>query len=209
MSVCRIITIGECTHIQCYNPTIMQSVFIAISTILALISPITYARAILRGEAKPHRTTRFTILLTTVIGTASLLAQHNTVAVWLAGVSALQAIFIFALSIKHGMGGWSKSDITCMVISIFGIILWKTTDNPLLALYASIIADFTGMIPALIKTYRFPETEVWYFYAMDTLAGAFSMAALSVWTLQEYSYPVYILLINAAMVVLSLRKSSK
>ena len=184
----------------------MPSLFIAISSILALISPITYARAIFRGEARPHRTTRFTILLTTVIGTASLLAQHNTVAVWLAGVSAIQAIFIFILSIKYGMGGWSKSDIACLVIAIFGIILWKTTDNPILALYASIAADFTGMVPAIVKTYNHPETEVWYFYGLDTLAGLFSMAALSVWTVQEFSYPVYILIINGVMVALSLRK---
>ena len=185
----------------------MQSVFIAISSILALISPITYARAILKGHAKPHRTTRFTILMTTTIGTASLLAQHNTVAVWLAGVSAVQAIFIFILSIKHGMGGWSKSDIACLVIAILGIILWQTTSNPVVALYASILADFVGMIPALVKTYHHPHTEVWYFYGIDTVAGAFSLAAVSIFTLQQISYPIYIMLINGAMVALALRKT--
>lgn len=34
----------------------MKNVFIGISSILALISPLIYARAVLRGEAKPHRT---------------------------------------------------------------------------------------------------------------------------------------------------------
>jgi len=179
--------------------------FILISSVLALISPIIYAKAILRGDAKPHRTTRFTILLTTVIGTASLLASHNTVAVWLAGVSALQAIFIFTLSIKHGMGGWSKSDISCLAISIVGIILWQTTNNPLLALYASIVADFTGMVPALIKTYHFPKTEVWSFYLLDVFAGLFSAIAVQRWTISEISYPLYIVLINFAMVLLVIR----
>jgi len=86
----------------------MDKIFIIISSLLALISPVIYAKAILRGDAKPHRTTRIVILLITVLATASLFAQHNTVAIWLAGVSTLQAIVIFALSIKRGMGGWAK-----------------------------------------------------------------------------------------------------
>ena len=192
-----------------YNAGMPASLFILISSLLALFSPITYVRAILRGEARPHRTTRFTILLTTILSTLSLLAQHNSVAVWLAGVSAFQATIIFILSIKYGMGGWSRSDIACLVISISGIILWQTTNNPLLALYASIIADLTGMIPSLIKTYRLPHTEVWYFYFLDTLAASFNLAAVSTWTLQQYSYPLYLILINGAMALLALRSTTK
>ena len=86
----------------------MQTLFIVMSSCLALISPLIYARAIFRGEAKPHRTTRFVLFLITALSTASLLANHNTVAVWLAGVSFLQAIFIFVLSIKYGMGEWQR-----------------------------------------------------------------------------------------------------
>lgn len=183
----------------------MKNVFIGISSILALISPIIYARAILRGEAKPHRTTRFVLLLITSLTTASLFAQHNTVAVWLAGVSTLQSILIFTLSIKHGMGGWAKSDLICFVIALAGIVLWQTTSNPTLALYAAIVADATGMIPALIKTYRFPNTEIWQFYLLDVFAAGFNMLAITTWTVQETSYPVYIMGINALMVFLVIR----
>lgn len=105
------------------------------------------------------------------------------------------------------MGGWEKSDIACLLIAILGIVLWRLTNNPMLALIFSLIADFTGMIPALIKTYKFPETEVWYFYALDTVAAAFTIAAISLWTPKEYIYPLYILGINLIMSVLCLRKS--
>src|SRR5260221_8402391 len=155
----------------------MKPIFIIISSLLALISPIIYVRAILKGEAKPHRTTRLTILITTVLATASLFVQHDTVAIWLAGVSAFQAIVIFTLSIKYGMGGWAKSDLLCLGIALAGIILWQTTKNPVIALYASIAADFTGMVPTLLKTYHFPKTEIWTFFAIDTLAAAFNLFA--------------------------------
>lgn len=183
----------------------MQLVFIIISSLLALISPIIYTKAILKGEAKPHRTTRLVLLLITSLATVSLFAQHNSVAIWLAGVSTLQSVLIFSLSIKYGMGGWAKIDILCLGIALVGILLWQTTKLPAIALYASILADFTGMIPSLVKTYHFPETEIWAFYLLDVFAAIFSMLAIPVWTIDQFAYPLYIFGINLAMVFLVIR----
>lgn len=183
----------------------MQNLYLVISTILALISPVIYAKAILKGEAKPHRTTRLILLIISLLAAASLFAQKDTVAVWLAAVAAIQSIGIFVLSIKRGMGGWEVKDIVCVLIAFFGIYLWKTTNNPILALYASIAADFTGMIPAIIKTYHFPKTEIYTFYLIDVFAAIFSLLAVKELTMQQASYPVYILCINMVMVALILR----
>jgi len=183
----------------------MPSVFIVISSLLALISPIVYSIAIFKGEAKPHRTTRLVLLLITSLTTASLFAQKNQVAIYLAGVSTIQSIMIFTLSLKRGMGGWSKTDMLCLFIALIGIALWRITENPVVALYCAIGADFTGMVPALAKTYKFPKTEVWTFYLLDVFAAFFILLALETWTLQEYSYPIYIMLINLVMVILIVR----
>jgi hypothetical protein len=103
------------------------------------------------------------------------------------------------------MGGWAKTDLICLAVALFGIILWKTTDNPSLALYCSIGADLTGMIPAIIKTYRLPDTEIWQFYLLDVFAAFFSLLALTIWNIQGFSYPIYIFVINLVMVLLVLR----
>ncbi|MBU3978085.1 hypothetical protein KKE68_00090 [Patescibacteria group bacterium] len=183
----------------------MKTTFIFVSSLLAFISPLIYAKAILKGQAKPHRTTRFVLLIITSLATASLFAQHDTVAVWLAGVSALQSILLFGLSIKHGMGGWAKTDILCLLIALAGIVIWQTTKDPSLALYASIAADFTGMLPAIIKTYKYPHTEIWSFFLLDVFAAIFSLLAVKAWTVQEFSYPLYIMIINSIMVLLIIR----
>ncbi len=188
----------------CYNEP-MQNTYILISSILALISPLIYARAIFKGEAKPHRTTRLVLLIITGLTTASLFAQHNNVAIWLAGVSTIQSIIIFALSLKRGMGGYSKSDIICLIIALVGIVLWQVTKNPVIALYFAILADFTGMVPAILKTYKFPETEIYQFFLLDVFAGGFSLLAVKGWALADVSYPIYILIINMFMVLLILR----
>ncbi len=183
----------------------MKIILITLSSILALLSPIIYARSIVWGEVRPHRTTRFVLLLITALSTAALLAQHNTVAVWLAGVSTLQAVLIFSLSIKRGMGGWSPIDILCLVIALIGIVLWQTTNNPVLGLYFSIFADFTGMVPALIKTYKLPNTENAWFFGFDVVAGICTLLAVNAFTIEQTAYPIYILSINAVMVFLILR----
>lgn len=184
----------------------MTNILIAISSILAFISYIVYIVAILKGQAKPHRTTRFVLVIITFLATASLLAQGSTVAVWLSGVFAFGCFAIFALSIKYGMGGWAKSDILCLVIALIGITIWKITSNPIFALFASIASDMAGQIPMLIKTYRFPETEVWTFYSLDVLAAILNLSAMGHWTYQELSYPLYIVFIDGLTITLILRK---
>ncbi len=179
-----------------------KSVFIVISSALALTSPFFYIQSILKGVTKPHRTTRFVVLLITVLSTVSLYASHDRVAFWLSLVSMLQAIPIFFLSLRYGMGGWARTDIACLVIALIGIVLWRTTSNPILGLYSAIIADFVGYIPAIIKTWRFPHTESWIFFSFDTVAGIFSTLAVATWTSSQYAYPLYIFAINFLMVLL-------
>ena len=184
----------------------MKTTFIIISCAIALVSPLVYVRAILKGEAKPHRTTRLILLIISVLATLSLFAQHDTVAIWLAGVSTIQSIIVFSLSIKYGMGGWSKTDILCLIIALSGIVLWQTTKDPSLALYTSLLADFTGIIPTLIKTFHHPDTEVWTFYALDGSAATFSLLAVKVFTPQQFSYPLYLLFVNFLIMLFALRR---
>ena len=183
----------------------MTNYLIITSSILALISPLTYVYAILKGQAKPHRTTRLVLLLITSLTTISLFPQQDRGAIYLAAVSTLQSVIIFILSLKYGMGGYAKSDLTCLGIALLGIILWQVTQNPILGLYSAILADFTGMIPALVKTFYKPETESWYFYGLDVGAALFSTLAINSETLSSYAYPLYILLINLIMVLLIVR----
>jgi hypothetical protein len=177
----------------------VQTTLIVISSILALISPVVYSRGILKGEVRPHRTTRFVLLVISALAAATLFAAGDRVALWLAVIALIQAVFIFALSIRRGMGGWSPSDLLCLAVALIGIVLWQITSNPLLGLFFAIGADFMGMIPAIIKTYRDPNTEIISFFLIDVFASMFTLAALSAWTAGAVAYPLYILFINACM----------
>lgn len=183
----------------------MQNVLITASVLLASLSSFVYFIAILKGQAKPHRTTRLVFLVISTVTTFSLFVQGNQVAVWLAGISMLQSLIIFSLSIKYGMGGWSKLDIFCLFTALVGIIAWQLTQNPIIALYFAIGADFIGIVPTLMKTFHYPKTEVWTFYFLDVCAGICNLLATEKLVFDQYLYPFYIIVINLIMVLLVVR----
>jgi hypothetical protein len=183
----------------------MKAVLIAVSSVLVIVSYIVYAAAILKGKAKPHRTTRFVTFLIAAIATVALLAQGSAVAIWLSGTFAVGSLIIFLLTVKFGMGGWSRTDILCLIISIFGIAFWQQTNNPMYALVSSIGADFVGQIPMLIKTYRYPETETWVFYFLDATASLLTILAVGRFVPFELAVPTYVFLLDSSITVLILR----
>jgi hypothetical protein len=160
-----------------------------------------YIHSIFKRETRPHRTTRFVLLLITAISTWALFGSRGA-GFWLALASTVQAAAVFAISIKRGMGGWARLDVSCLVLALIGIVVWRTTGQPIVGLYVSILADFIGYVPALAKTYKYPHTEDWRFFAIDTVASIFSLAALNHFSALSASYPAYIFLANFSMVVL-------
>jgi len=183
----------------------MNQFFLLISNILVIFAFLVYIWAISKGKAKPHRTTRLVIFLLASIGTLSLFVQGSATALWLIGLSAFFSLIILILSFKYGMGGWSKLDIVCLGIALLGIIIWRITNNPALALYSVIIADFVGFVPTIVKTYHHPQTESWHFFFIGIFASGFNLLAIQKWTFNEYSYPLYLVIIEAFMVCLILR----
>jgi len=183
----------------------VQQAFIILSSVSILAAYFIYEWSIVTGRTRPHRTTRFVIFIVAALGATSLFAGQDRVAVWLLGICAIQSLVVFLMSFKWGMGGWAKTDILCLAIALLGIIVWQLTDNPALGLYAAITADFAGMVPALIKTYRLPHTEYWLSYIFDVVAAGFTLLAIQKWELQGFSYPLYILVINIVMLILIFR----
>lgn len=186
----------------------MQSFLIWASNILVFSSYLAYEWAMIKGKAKPHRTTRLVLFIIVILGFFSMYAQGDRVVVWFLGICAFQSLIMLLMSIKYGMGGWAKEDIIALLIALIGIVTWRVTDNPALGLYAAIVADFAGMVPALIKTYKLPQTEYWLTYVFDLSAILLTGLAIQNGGFNNYLYPVYLFLVNALMMIFLLRKQA-
>ncbi len=183
----------------------MQAILLALSTILVIISPITYIISIAHGKTKPHRMTRFILAFVLTLNFFSILAaKGNLGAEIFAGVTFLQGLIIFLMSLWRGMGGSSKLDYLCLAIATIGIIGWKLTGNPLVGVWFSILADFAAYIPAFIKTWKHPHTEAPLFYLLAAVAAFLSLIA---YKLESASiFQIYIMICSLGMIAFIYRK---
>lgn len=181
-------------------------VLIILSSILGFVGPVIYIASILHGTAKPHRTTRLVLFLISILGTISMFLIKDYANVWLFASYTVGNFILFLLSIKYGVGGWARGDIFCLFIACAGIVVWQVSDNPVIALYASVLADGVGFIPTLFKTYIYPHTEVWQFYFCDLFASVLIIIAHDSITFNEMLYPLYLVVVNMLMIVFIARK---
>ena len=185
-----------------------MTIFHTISVVSALIAfgvYIPYFIDILSGKAKPARSAR--IMLTALLIIA-LFQQRGLGGGWTLAVTigeAVGAIAILAASLKRGVGGLNRLDLICYLLLFIDVLFWVTTDNTLVALYLTVIADVIAFGPTLIKTWRHPKSETPIFFL-----GGFVAPILSIVGGQNYSYavilfPLYISIVNGLEIVLIYR----
>lgn len=153
-----------------------------IAGILAVIQAILYVVSILRGKTRPARASYAIWSVVQVISVASYIASGATDTKWVPIVLTISAITIFVLSIKRGMGGLTKLDISCLIIAAVAIILWLTTNSPEIAVYTSLMASTVAYIPIVKKSYLFPDTEntlSWTLYATAVLLNVCALTSLN------------------------------
>lgn len=179
----------------------VTQLLLIMATTLPFVGGGVYIRSIVRGKSRPQRTTYGLFLCISIV---AAMALFGSTAFWLVFVSFMQAAVIFALSLRFGVPGRKKLDAICIGVCIFGLLAWQCSNNVLLALVGSVIADFAAVIPALVKTWRQPATEAWAFYALDSVAAGL-FAAIGPYSVVNTIYPLYLCAINAVFVVVILR----
>jgi hypothetical protein len=171
-----------------------------ISGIISIICYIPYIIDIARHKTKPERASW---LIWTVLGSIAIfsqLAKGATNSLWMPVVQTLGVAVIFVLSLKYGEGGLTSRDKKALGVAMFGLILWYFTQEAAFALFITILVDAAGAILTLIKAYEEPGGETMSTWFLSGLSGLVAVFAVGSWDLVLLSYPVYIWLINWAVV---------
>lgn len=182
----------------------MKELFLGISIIAGLISPMIGIYSIVRGSFRPQRMTRFLIFLLSFLIFGTLWAQGDRNGIFIAGAQLIGGFIILLLSIKKGIGGYGLFDGVVLVMTLASLIVWQTTNNPVLGLIMSIVTDLIAFSPTIVKTWKLPGTEEWKFYMSDVVASLFSILSISAYTVGNLAFPAYILAINTLSVVMIL-----
>ena len=75
------------------------------------------------------------------------------------------------------------------------------------AIILSIVADALAAIPTLVKAWREPETENLGPYVAGFTSQLTAIAAFKLFTVSEIAFPLYLLLINATLVLVIKRST--
>lgn len=184
----------------------MQRILLGLSAIITIIGSTIYVVSILKGRSKPHRITRFVLFFVLGLNFISELAAHgNTGAKLYAGIIATYGAVFFFLSLKHGMGGSTFFDWTCLLIAVVGIAGWQLTGNAVLGIYLAAAADFVAYLPAFVKTWKHPHTESPWLYIDSGLGSLLSLAAYKISSVSVFQ--ITVLLTGVIMIGLIYRKN--
>lgn len=184
----------------------MHQFFGILATVIILGACIPYIRDILAGKVKPARSTRLMFLALLIVAT---LQSHDLGSKWslllLLG-EILQGSVILVLSIKYGLGGLSKLDILCYSLLLIDIVFWVSTSNTRIALLLTISADLIACVPTIAKVIRKPKSETPLFWFIGGAAALFAIFAEKEFKFDTIIFPVYLMLVNWIIGVLTFRK---
>lgn len=186
----------------------MHQFFGVVAAIIIMGACIPYIKDILAGKVQPARATRLMFLGLLIVAT---LQSHDLGSKWsllLLGGEILQGSLIFILSIKYGLGGLSKLDVACYGLLAIDIVFWVATSNTLVALMLTITADIIACIPTIIKVIKEPKSETPLFWFVGGLAALFAIFAEKNLDFDTIVFPIYLMLINWLVGLLTYRKGT-
>lgn len=175
--------------------------FIILSVAIRLISGGRYAWGVVNGRARPNAVTWLLWGLTPLIAFfAGLQNGFNTQSFILLAL-AISPLTIFGITVlKTGLRKHlTPFTLTCGAIALIGIVLWMVTDNPILAIIFSIVADIFASLPTLRKAYQDPASEYALPYFLSMVSMIVALLTVQEWIFTVYGFPLYMLCINGVL----------
>lgn len=150
------------------------------SGIITALAYLPYILAILEegSTVRPNRASWFVWWVIDATSVAALLAAGAYMAIPMFAAFTIGSTAVLYLSIKRGEGGFEKLDLTCVSIAAIGIWLWISSGDPVLAIFALMVAAVAGTMPTILKSWRNPLSEDFLTWAIFTSGGFLGVMAI-------------------------------
>jgi len=172
--------------------------FAAAAIFLALMRYGTYFHTIYLGKTKPHAFSWLLWGLVTGIGTFVQFSLEAGPAAWALGFASASCLAIGFIACFIGEKDYTKSDWIALVACLFAIVIWRVTDNPILAIIIIISIDFLTYFPTFRKSFNKPQTEAPISFFIAGLRYFFMLSAIPEPTWQNLAYPFFLMIMDWA-----------
>jgi hypothetical protein len=177
----------------------MMSMFAAIGIlagILSILMYIPYIKDTVKGVTHPHRASWLIWSCLGLIAFFSQLAKGATDSLWMTAAQTLGTAVVFLLSLKLGVGGFSRRDKISLLTAALGLIVWFFTNEAAFALFITIAVDAIGAGLTAIKAYEMPESETLITWILSAISGILGTIAVGHINPILMAYPFYVFLAN-------------
>ena len=166
-------------------------------------------REMLLNKYAPSIFSRVIWLLLAIISFAGVLGSHSSASsLLLSGIFLSGNAAICLVSFWKGSKSIGRLEYVCLAILIVSGVIWLVFDAPLVSLGVSLFAHFVGGVPTYRKVWKDPTSESAGFWSLFFIASLLSL--ISDWgePLSLLLFPIYFVLFDGALTLLSLRKSN-
>lgn len=175
-----------------------------LGAIVGLIGTFSYIIEIIKGKVKPNRVSWLMWSIAPLIAAFAAISSGVTLSVIPVFISGFGPFLILIVSLFKKGSYWEigKLDIICGMISLFALILWYMTKNPVIAITFAIISDFLAAVPTILKSWKYPETESSITFMGGLFSALTSYAAIRTWNFTSVAFATYLVIINIVFILL-------
>lgn len=130
-----------------------------ISGVFLIAGYVPYIFEVVKKNTVPNRASWFIWSLSTAIILFGVKETGTHEAIWVPIADAVGCFVIFIMSIRLGVGGWSKTDKISLIISALSLVILFITKNAFSALIMNLLIYVSGYIPTIKKVLHDPKSE--------------------------------------------------
>lgn len=172
--------------------------FVILGVAIAAIGSFKYLLETLQGKVKPNKVTLFLWSLAPLIAFVAETKQGVGIQSLMTFSIGFFPLMIFIASFVNKKAYWKLGpfDYICGSLSLLGLLFWYITQSGNVAIIFALSADGLASLPAIVKTYRYPETEYSWAYFTAFISAILTILTINTWTLANYGFPFSTLIIN-------------
>lgn len=179
----------------------MHNLLAIIAGLIAVLATLPYIFDTVKNKTHPNIITWFTwTLLNGITALAAFSGGATQTAIFATG-GALCTGAVTVAGLKHGIKKYNSFDITCQILAIIGVILWRISNNPSVAISFNIAADMIGVLPTYRHAWQLPHQETWQTFFYGVISSLIGILSVEKFNYLSVAYPAYLLLSDMSLVI--------
>jgi hypothetical protein len=172
--------------------------FVIVGTLIGAVGSLAYLIETVKGKVKPNRVSFLLWSIAPLIAFAAQLKQGVGIESLMTFSTGFLPLTTFIASFVNKKAEWklTRFDLICGLLSIAGLLLWLITQVGNIAIFFSIVADGLAAIPTLVKSYKYPDTELSWPWLATVVGVVLTLLTLNAWTFANSAFIIYILIMN-------------